>query len=181
MMIDLQDITDDGLHLSFEGTGDVLSKALAEVPPSEGVSIDPAVTGELHLFKTGENFTLTGTIHAGMRLHCARCLKEFSTGRTIALAFLIRQGTAGETMEDDSLQAPENEIVVDGTEVDLAAIIYQEILLEVPMQPLCSESCPGLCPICGALKGSDECKCPAETVADPRWEALARLREKMPP
>jgi len=181
MKINLEDITDDGLHLSFDGTQDLLAKALAEVPPSEGVVIDPAIKGDLDLIKTGDNFALTGVIHAVMRLHCARCVKEFTTRTKVEMDLVVRQRTPETRPDDDALQTEASEILVEGPEVDLAEIVYQEILLEVPMQPLCSESCPGLCPLCGALKGSDECKCPGETAADPRWEALARLRQKMPP
>jgi uncharacterized protein len=54
----------------------------------------------------------------------------------------------------------------------------QELLLEVPMKPLCREDCAGLCPRCGALLGSDHCTCTAESAGDSRWAALARLKKE---
>jgi uncharacterized protein len=61
----------------------------------------------------------------------------------------------------------------------LDQIIVQEVLLELPMKPLCSEQCAGLCPTCGAPVGSKECTCREQEHRDPRWAALAQLKAKM--
>ena len=53
------------------------------------------------------------------------------------------------------------------------------MLLELPLAPLCSEDCQGLCPVCGANRNTEPCDC--APVADPRWAALDALRDATPP
>jgi uncharacterized protein len=46
-------------------------------------------------------------------------------------------------------------------------------VLALPLQPLCRDDCPGLCPDCGTRLADD----PEHTheTADPRWAALQGL------
>jgi uncharacterized protein len=48
------------------------------------------------------------------------------------------------------------------------------VLLDLPLAPLCSEECLGLCPRCGQNWNLSSCACPPE--GDPRWSALDALR-----
>ena len=49
------------------------------------------------------------------------------------------------------------------------------VLLELPLAPLCSEDCRGLCPQCGINRNVADCECvPA---GDPRWSVLDTLRD----
>jgi uncharacterized protein len=57
--------------------------------------------------------------------------------------------------------------------VDLTPLIFEEILLSLPMKPLCSESCKGI-PVGSDLAVSVE----YEKTVDPRWEALKKLQAK---
>jgi len=66
-----------------------------------------------------------------------------------------------------------------GDELDLEPLARDAILLELPLAPLCSENCRGLCPACGANRNTDPCDC--APVADPRWAALDALRDATPP
>jgi len=59
--------------------------------------------------------------------------------------------------------------------VPVLPIVEERIQLAVPMKPLCSAECRGLCPQCGAELNSGPCGCESETT-DPRWEALKVLR-----
>ena len=58
--------------------------------------------------------------------------------------------------------------------LDMQDVIRQYVLTEVPIKPLCSEVCPGLCPECGTNLNREKCKCES-TPMDPRWGALANL------
>jgi hypothetical protein len=63
--------------------------------------------------------------------------------------------------------------VVGADELDVEPVVRDACILELPLAPLCSESCRGLCPTCGANRNRDECLCEQEV--DPRWSALAGL------
>jgi uncharacterized protein len=180
MRIRFDDIPEEGLKLSFSGEVDTLSHALESIPPAEGVDISPRVAGELQILVSGEDYFLLGTITAVMQLQCSRCLADFSVQKHIDLNMVVRRGT--EKRSEKEIEESEKDLIyIDGPEIELAEIILQELLLEVPMKPLCREDCPGLCSKCGALKGSAECKCPEEAPADERWAAIARLKKGLAP
>ena len=64
----------------------------------------------------------------------------------------------------------------DDVQIDLGHLVMEQLHLALPMKPLCSETCKGLCPQCGTNLNTGSCNC------DPRWEdprlaALKALKE----
>ncbi|MGH9188435.1 MAG: YceD family protein [Acidimicrobiales bacterium] len=59
--------------------------------------------------------------------------------------------------------------------VDMEPLVREALVLELPLAPVCDESCAGLCPTCGADLNKGACGCETET-GDPRWAALDALR-----
>jgi len=55
--------------------------------------------------------------------------------------------------------------------------VREQILLALPSRRLCREECKGLCPTCGADLNAGRCDCEQREV-DPRWSALAELKDK---
>lgn len=66
-----------------------------------------------------------------------------------------------------------------GELLDLQPLVRDAILLELPLAPLCAESCKGLCATCGADLNDGPCSCDP-TPADPRWAALSVLEADQP-
>jgi uncharacterized protein len=64
-----------------------------------------------------------------------------------------------------------------GDELDLTEVTKEQVLLGLPMKPLCSESCKGLCPACGADLNLGPCGCGGKAV-DQRFQALEKLLKK---
>ena len=62
--------------------------------------------------------------------------------------------------------------------VETEPILLEQLQLNIPMKPLCRPDCAGLCPLCGADLNLGACDC-SEPVGDPRWAALAALRDRM--
>ena len=57
-------------------------------------------------------------------------------------------------------------------QIDLEQSIIDAVAMELPMSPLCSDDCPGLCPQCGvrlAIADPDH----GHDIIDPRWAGLA--------
>ena len=69
-------------------------------------------------------------------------------------------------------------LVVEGEHLDTEPLVAEQILLEVPMKPLCSPDCRGLCPRCGADRNVTP-NCCEEPAGDDRWEALSALRDRL--
>ncbi len=59
--------------------------------------------------------------------------------------------------------------------IDLGPAVHDALALELPLAPLCRESCAGLCPTCGVDRNHARCSCRVER-GDPRWAALDALK-----
>lgn len=177
MKIRIDDIPESGLQIDFSRDVDTLAQALESIPMTPDAVIDPRIQGRLQLVNNGKDIALDGTVAASMELRCARCLTQFDVEKEIRLSLVLRAGSPTDQFRDEPDTAEADLIFVEGPELDLGQIILQELLLEIPMKPLCREDCPGLCPGCGAQKGSPECTCAEKAPVDPRWEALERLKK----
>jgi uncharacterized protein len=60
----------------------------------------------------------------------------------------------------------------------LEDILREQLLLQLPMQRVCSQSCKGICPVCGVNRNEVVCGCDAVRgqVLDERWKALKDLK-----
>jgi uncharacterized protein len=66
----------------------------------------------------------------------------------------------------------------DNDEIDIQALIKEQVLLSVPMKPVCSENCKGICVTCGKDLNAGLCEC-KEDGHDPRLAPLQKLKEAM--
>jgi uncharacterized protein len=63
----------------------------------------------------------------------------------------------------------------DGDEIDLTDAVQEQLLLSLPMQPLCRKDCRGICPTCGADRNRQACSCRNASKEGP-FAALRRLK-----
>ena len=103
-----------------------------------------------------------GTVRSPWTGLCRRCAEPVKGELTIA----VRERFADDPDED---MYP----ITDGV-IDLGPMVRDAIVLDLPMAPLCSEDCAGLCPQCGANRNEGDCGCVAPR--DPRWANLDALR-----
>jgi len=81
--------------------------------------------------------------------------------------------------EEVSINEADTEIgYYQGEGLLLEDVLKEQILLAVPIRVLCSEDCLGLCPQCGQNRNVSPCNC-VEKITDPRWAALAEIKEKL--
>ncbi|HET9691888.1 MAG TPA: DUF177 domain-containing protein [Acidimicrobiales bacterium] len=118
---------------------------------------------------------IDGGIEVGGRVaapwvgECRRCLRPVTGCLDVAVRELYRPH-AREVGGD----ADEETYPLAGELLDLAPMVRDALLLELPLAPLCSDDCAGLCPTCGALLADGPCGCDHRP-ADPRWSALDAL------
>jgi uncharacterized protein len=114
----------------------------------EGLSA-PASDGQLSVFadKTGPDVILRGRVQGVVVAPCSRCLKPapITVDSELALLMTARgRGHRPEPGEEDlSPEEVEREFFT-GDTIVLDDVVREHLLVEVPMQPLCSESCPGI-------------------------------------
>ena len=110
---------------------------------------------------------------------CARCVEpvEIPLGAEFDLIFRPL-GVDGDAPER-SITPPETEIgYYQGDSLLLEDVLREQVLLSLPARTLCKPDCKGLCPRCGENRNSGACRCEA-VPADPRWGALAGLKDRI--
>jgi DUF177 domain-containing protein len=117
----------------------------------------------------------TGTVfelHFRARLHgpCYRCLGD----AVVDIPIDGREYQASKPEESDELRTP----YLSEDTLDLYAWARDTIALALPDQILCSDDCAGLCPECGKDLNLEPHEHARES-SDPRWAALAELRDQL--
>ncbi|WP_433201904.1 YceD family protein [Nocardia sp. CA-107356] len=139
------------------------------------IPVGAEVDLDLQLQAVSEGVLVTGTVAAPTAGECSRCLEPFTGTVEIRLTelFAYPDSATEQTTEDDEIYR-----IVDDT-IDLEPVITDQIGLELPLQPLCTPDCAGLCPECGvrmAIAGSDH----GHEILDPRWAGLAKFATESP-
>lgn len=165
----LHKIPPEGLLLSWEIAGAREAGIVLDVP------LEGPLSAEFRVERFGAEMRVSGTVRATAILECSRCLSPFPLpidGRVEA-SFAPRAKQEGEESHELSEDDLEVEPLVGGA-TDLRTLIAEQIHLALPMKPLCSSGCRGICPRCGSDLVDGSCGC-APTGGDPRWEALKKL------
>lgn len=124
------------------------------------------------LSKSGDDYLLVGHIGGVLESPCARCLETARLPISIDLTATYVPADEDEELDDDS-----DVIGFAGSQIDLSDEVRDEILLAIPLQTLCRESCQGLCPVCGGNRNTTPCECEAEQrQSSSRFAALGKLK-----
>ena len=155
----------------------------ALVPPAplglnyEEIEFNNALSCAIHLFRHGDdNVYVTADIETKIRVECGRCITPFEVDISATLELLFSIGS--ESPEESEA----DERYFDGETLDISEDVRQVLVLEIPTWPICSETCEGLCPECGADLNMSACSCeptdeaPAST-SNP-FSVLSKMLEK---
>ena len=121
------------------------------------------------IHKDHDRFRLVGTVTTRLELVCSRCLEPFElpVDRQFDLRFLPAGATEPEPDEDEETEVEDDDVAVTfyrDEQIDLNELLQEQFYLALPMKPLCSEGCKGICPQCGANRNVSPCDC------NPHWE-----------
>jgi uncharacterized protein len=184
MKILIDRLRDSPTEFRFDATDPGCVEVRASVPElAEDGEASPELTLRAH--RMGANVYLEGVVRGSLALECGRCLARYRValsepfrlvlepaGTRVppepeAARELVRSGLCvGDELEMGWFQGPE---------IELAPVVRELVALAVPVQPVCRESCQGLCPRCGADRNVETCGCEAERPASP-FAALEALR-----
>ena len=114
------------------------------------------VTADLRLEAMAGGVWVSGVACAEMALRCNRCLGRIG----FEARARVRQVYGEDAHEDMPAIGEEGDI-------DLSGVLHDELCLSVPLVPLCSESCRGLCPVCGADLNEGSCQGHSESRESP--------------
>ncbi len=138
-------------------------EAIAKVAHGTVVRIDA------RLESVHEGILASGDIETVARAECVRCLEPIDVDIEADFQELFAY----------SDQDGYDYHVVDET-IDLGPIVRDQVVLQLPFQPMCSPDCPGLDPTTGE-KRPDGWQESTEDRPDPRWDALRELVDQNPP
>ena len=136
---------------------------------------------DLRLESVMEGVLVTGTVRAPLTGECVRCLEPLEQESEADFQEMFsypdaddrsRFADAGDDAED------EETFHLEGDLLDLEPVLRDAVVLSLPLQPVCQEDCPGLCPRCGARLADDPGHDHNEAV-DIRWAALEGLADTL--
>lgn len=172
MKLDLSEIAQ---HIGMHATQEIDEPCFAQDEELECVS---PVKGKLDVTNTGSLLLIRGKVHTDVRLSCGRCLTDIVVpveGEIDEQFRLVHLGDAIFAVPEDEEET--GGTLVNNNVLDLSELIRQNLLVGIPIQPLCTPDCRGLCPTCGQNLNAGQCACPAETIESP-FQALAGLLEE---
>jgi len=166
----LNDLEEGATHLEFAISTENLG---LEDPHFRFVS---PITAAVEVVRVLESYSIGGMVRWRVRVECCRCLAPIEEDLEASFQVLLQRKEASDDEREALADQDEVEIVDPGTrEVDLVGRIQDLVMLELPLRAYCRVDCKGLCSQCGHDLNSGPCGCQTDTI-DPRWEALAKLK-----
>lgn len=127
----------------------------------------PFLRGKSECSRTPQGLVITTTLATQIEVECGRCLTPFSlpvqTEFTELFVFYFNRD-----------RSPEDLVLPEDGFVDLGPIAREQLLLEVPINPLCKPDCKGLCSTCGVNRNEEDCGHDQDFI-DPRLAGLQKL------
>lgn len=105
--------------------------------------------GTITIGRTPQGLVVQGKFSADTKLECVRCLREFVFPLTWEVTELYAFNK--KSVSESELMVP------DDAHIDLAPLLRECALLEVPIKPLHSPDCKGLCIECGQDLNVKDC------------------------
>ncbi|GIW41224.1 MAG: hypothetical protein KatS3mg076_1801 [Candidatus Binatia bacterium] len=170
MRFRVQDIGAEVKELVYEEPTEELDELLGTGPIRDYTCRLPARV-EVRYYRAGREVFFEGSLDAPLVGRCARCLEEFSVPLRRSFHFVLLPADTVPTVQRDDVELAHYH----GDEIDLSPLLREEVLLALPIRPLCREDCLGLCPHCGANRNEGRCAC-VEEKRDVRWAALWGLK-----
>jgi uncharacterized protein len=136
------------------------------------------VSLQFDIYKDKRHFRLAGRVQTTLELACSRCLDPFPW--PVEAAFDLRYQPATANTGEGEREIQEDDLTTafyQNDEIDLGQLMQEQFYLSLPMKPLCSTACHGLCPVCGINRNRNSCTCTLDT-DDPRLTALKALKKE---
>ena len=185
--LQIHDIDESGKSYEFELTPAWIESTLAEAHLQADPSA-PASSLTVHAQKNGQEYLVEGHVKAALVTECGRCLGVAKLPVDTRFASLFARGASqpahGAAAEDLEVDDEDDEDLsreaFSGHSIVLDELIREYLVLEVPMQPLCSPDCQGIS-VPKHVRPPEDVFGSSEAKVDPRLAPLLRLRDKIPP
>ncbi len=198
LWLPLKDIPAQGREFSFT------DPAIWEAPRREfglDYQVEEAIEGSVWVQLQPTGCLIRGRLTGVLRIPCDRCTElarvqlqyefdeyeefdEDEEARSAAAELAqIPGGTHGGPKKSQAEQDAPDERLQDDLlrsagshwELDVGGLLWEQLLLALPVKPLCRPDCKGICPLCGAELNKGPCQCKQDE-GDPRLSVLHGLK-----
>ena len=167
MKIELRQIADEGKDFHFAESAEEMEIS------AEGIKFPNPITVDITATLSGDEIICQGEVFAQVEIECSRCLDIFDYEVKANLQFVAQ--ILDSPMEIDDAGDDDFEVISKADNfLDISQRVRDAIVLNLPLKPLCSEDCLGLCPLCGANLNDGNCGC-RQDKTDERWDALKNI------
>ena len=177
LKISLAQIPEEGLHLNGN-----IAAADMHFSPGENITFSAPIHLQGQLTKIVEQVYFQGNVGGVIELPCGRCLESVYDTFVVPMRVVYLPPSSQAAAESTERLDTSDELdlyIHDGIMIDLQPFVYDQIMLAIPMQPLCRPTCAGLCQVCGGNKNEVPCTCQVEEL-DPRFALLKQLHCRKP-
>jgi uncharacterized protein len=115
--------------------------------------------GKVDIGRTPQGLVVQGNFSADTKLECVRCLRDFSDGLDWEITELYAFNK--KSLSESELMVP------DDAHIDLAPLVREYAILEIPIKPLHDPDCKGLCIECGQDLNIKDCGHSQDTDGSP--------------
>jgi len=140
-----------------------------------------------------DEYLLDASLAYSGQLECGRCLAAYPFEQLQPIRLRLRARPAPPAAVKPRAARPgypaaapvEEEVELSGGDLDVVffdepvlpfeEIAREQVLIGIPMKPLCREECRGLCPTCGTDLNKGTCACAGKPI-DPRLEVLKNFK-----
>ncbi|MSN25659.1 MAG: DUF177 domain-containing protein [Geobacter sp.] len=126
------------------------------------------ITCDLTATRDYDNIQVNGRVSVPLSLSCSRCLVDYDSHVDTNFMVIFRKDSEKLVADGDEVELGELDLLsstYQGDEIDLMPEIEEQVAMEIPLKPLCSESCKGLCHQCGIDLNLSQCSCSNETTS----------------
>jgi len=164
-------------------------KVLISEIPEEGLDVEcketvesdtilSPISARLKIMKIGNEVIVRGEVVADVKLQCSRCIMDFEYKLSVPVDVVYHPLEELKREERHEIMAGELDMdFYSGEEMDIIMLAKEQIDLQMPMKPLCTNLCKGICLTCGKNLNTGVCTC-AEKETDSRFVILKKLLDK---
>ena len=149
------------------------------------IEVEKGFVFSLEACRAGDHINLSGRLDAEALLECSRCAKRYRHALRDSFRLALEPAKGREPTDLEGIEGLAESGVWLGEDLEagwfrgpwirLDDFFGEVIALAIPLQPLCSESCPGICSHCGVDLAETNCDCVDEEVDSP-FAVLAKLK-----
>lgn len=153
---------------------------LAEMAKNGELEFSRPILNRIEVRHIVGSVEVRGSLETVVRIPCGRCLEPFETPirRRYRLYFTPTSPDDPEFPDADGIELDAetiNRVPYEGDDIDPTESIQEQVVMALPLYPLCDETCKGLCPVCGANRNTTGCDCRRKERNHP-FAALKKLR-----